>query len=107
MINPDLINDVRQWGYAKGILKDYEPHELFNIRKAQGKKTLEEVQELFMAIHKGSRVEARDAIGDVLVTLIMQADLWDTNVNSCLALAYAEISKRTGKMVDGQFVKDK
>ena len=47
-----------------------------------------------------------DAIGDILVTLIMQAKLWNTNLYDCLNQAYEVISTRTGRMVDGIFVKD-
>jgi len=37
----------------------------------------------------------------------MQARLWNTNLYECLDEAYEVISKRTGRMVDGIFVKDK
>lgn len=109
MINELLINDIRQWGFDKGILnlENLDNHEdLRNLRLAQAEKTKEELRELFDAIESDNREEARDAIGDVIVTLIMQAELWDTGIGSCLYDAYQEIKGRTGKMVDGQFVKD-
>lgn len=106
MINESVIEDIRQWGYAKGILREFEGPELPDRRLAQWKKTEEELWELYDAIEKGDRDAARDAVGDICVTLVMQAELWDTGLGSCIYDAYQEIKNRTGKMVDGQFVKD-
>lgn len=50
--------------------------------------------------------EIVDGIGDTLVTLIGVCEMLDINLVSCLDVAYAVISKRSGKMVDGEFVKD-
>lgn len=100
-----LASNVAKWGYDKGILKEvYE--DLHELQLAQAKKTHEEVVEMSDAILLHDREEVMDAIGDIIVTLIMQAELWDTNIFECLEGAYDVISKRTGKMVDGQFVKD-
>ena len=104
MIDSTLIEDIRQWGFDKGILGAHEYTE--HSRHKQAMKTVEEVQELLEAIQKGSREEARDAVGDIVVTLIMQCEMWDTGLGSCVYDAYQEIKNRTGKMVDGQFVKD-
>lgn len=106
MMNDILINNVRDWGYDKGILAEYKDYELPTIRMAQAKKTYEELHELYDAINSNNRAEAKDAIGDIIVTLIMQAELWDTGIGSCLLGAYDVIRKRKGKMVDGQFVKE-
>tara|TARA_B110000908_G_scaffold73233_1_gene88330 strand:- start:6942 stop:7280 length:339 start_codon:yes stop_codon:yes gene_type:complete len=104
-IMEDLENKVVDWGYAKGILTDHPPTTERKLK--QFSKTEEEVLELHEAILANDKVEAVDAIGDVLVTLIMQAKLWNTNLYECLDEAYEVISKRTGRMVDGLFVKDK
>jgi NTP pyrophosphatase (non-canonical NTP hydrolase) len=98
----ELEGNVIAWGRNKGIL-DWTMH--FK-RKAQFTKTKEEVQELEDAIGACNRDEVIDAIGDVMVTLIMQAVLWDTNLNECLHKAYEQIKERQGRMVDGVFVKD-
>lgn len=45
--------------------------------------------------------------GDQLVTLIIGAHMNGLNLIDCLESAYNVISKRTGKMINGQFVKDK
>ena len=47
-----------------------------------------------------------DAIGDIFVTLVMQTQAWNCTMAECVEGAYNVISKRTGKMVDGVFVKD-
>ena len=94
-----LERQIIEWGEAKGILPNPDP-------LAQWNKTHEEVVELLQAIIKSDRDEARDAIGDVFVTLVMQCGHWGFTMDECVEQAYNVISKRTGKMVDGQFVKD-
>lgn len=51
------------------------------------------------------RVCSQTELGDVLVTLIIQAQGQGTNLEECLALAYNKIKYRTGKTIDGVFVK--
>tara|TARA_R110000822_G_scaffold1894_5_gene9067 strand:- start:1083 stop:1427 length:345 start_codon:yes stop_codon:yes gene_type:complete len=90
---------VVAWAAQKGILKNGTP-------TAQVSKTFEEVEELEVAIMNDDREEIIDALGDILVTIIIQAELQGLSLVECLESAYNVISKRTGKMVDGQFVKD-
>lgn len=94
-----LIQMIEQWGESKGILPD--PHPM-----AQWSKTDEEVMELREAILAGNKEEVKDAIGDIVVTLIMQCKAWDLNLVDCTQHSYTIIAQRTGKMVDGVFVKD-
>ena len=47
-----------------------------------------------------------DGIGDQLVTLIILAELHGSSITECLEHAWNEIKDRTGKMIDGTFVKD-
>ena len=102
-----VFEAVRLWGYDKGILREFSNYgELQCVRLAQSRKTIEEVQELIHAIDQDDRDLVRDAIGDIIVTLCMQAELWETSPQTCLADALKIISKRSGKMVNGQFVKD-
>lgn len=91
---------VIAWANEKGILKYGNPI-------AQCDKTLEEVMELSTAIFNNDKDEIIDALGDILVTLIIQADMNNLNLLDCLESAYNVISKRTGVMKNGQFVKDK
>lgn len=90
---------VEQWAEEKGILSKATP-----IKQAM--KTQEELTELCNAILDNNKEEIKDAIGDIMVTLIIQAKMQGMTIEECLNAAYDVISKRTGKMVNGQFVKD-
>lgn len=70
------------------------------------KKTQEEVNELREAIQNNDKEAISDAIGDSIVTLLLQAEIQKINIADCLQSVYDIISKRKGKMVDGQFVKE-
>jgi NTP pyrophosphatase (non-canonical NTP hydrolase) len=98
----EIINCVREWGIAKGIIGP----EGKATERGQLAKLLEEVGELQHAIRDNIEHEKIDAIGDCTVVLILLADLIGVPFEECLGTAYDVISKRTGKMVDGQFVKD-
>ena len=91
---------VIQWAESRGIVKH-------STALAQARKTLEEAGELLEAAAKGDRVAYQDAIGDVLVTLIVGGACADVDVVSCLNLAYDEIKDRKGHLrADGVFVKE-
>jgi len=90
---------VIEWAANKGILEKA-------TTAAQANKTMEECQELIDAIQDDNREEIADALGDILVTIIIQAKMQNMSLVECLEGAYNVIAKRTGKMVDGQFVKD-
>lgn len=90
---------VIEWAANKGILEKA-------TTAAQANKTMEECQELIDAIQDDSREEIADALGDILVTIIIQAKMQNMSLVECLEGAYNIIAKRTGKMVNGQFVKD-
>jgi NTP pyrophosphatase (non-canonical NTP hydrolase) len=90
---------VETWAEEKGIFDKGTP-------MAQSIKTLEECVELVEAINKNDKSEIIDAMGDIMVTLIIQAKMQNVTLEACLNSAYKVISNRTGKMIDGQFVKD-
>lgn len=95
----ELESAVEQWAFDKGILSKATPI-------AQALKTLEETTELCIAVNKNDKEEIIDAIGDIMVTIIIQAKMQGVTIEQCLESAYNVISKRTGKMLNGQFVKD-
>jgi NTP pyrophosphatase (non-canonical NTP hydrolase) len=99
-----LENQTIDWAFSRGILE--AKNSLDNLREAQLAKTAEEVEELSEAIILQCPDDVKDAIGDVLVTLIIQAELWDFSIQECLAHALSVIQKRTGKMEGMVFVKD-
>jgi NTP pyrophosphatase (non-canonical NTP hydrolase) len=94
-----LIKEVEEWAEAKGILAHAT-----TLRQAE--KTLEETNELICAILNEDSHEIKDAIGDIIVTIIIQAKMQGLTIEECLQSAYDVISKRTGKMMNGQFIKD-
>ena len=100
-----LEKEVVQWAIDKGI-----PLNQLNALKQLGK-TQEELSELrdevvACNIVDGNADHIKLELGDVLVTLCLQAAIWDTTLEECLQLALNKITKRTGKIVNGVFVKD-
>jgi NTP pyrophosphatase (non-canonical NTP hydrolase) len=69
-------------------------------------KVMEEVGELASGLAKKDRAAIADAIGDSFVTLIILATQLRMSPTQCLYEAYQEIANRTGKTVDGVFIKD-
>ena len=95
-----LKHEVEKWAQEKGILHSGTP-----IKQAL--KTQEEVTELLNAIVDNDRAEIIDAIGDIMVTLIIQAKMQNLDLFECLQSAYNIISKRKGIMINGQFIKER
>jgi NTP pyrophosphatase (non-canonical NTP hydrolase) len=99
----NLLENVRAWGESKNISGA-------NAKATPGtqfSKLKEEVGELELGLWWDDQVEVEDAIGDCVVVLTLLAELRGTTLEKCLEGAYNVISKRTGEMVNGQFVKDK
>ena len=115
-----LNKKIATWAKHKGILDNGNPI-------AQAEKTLEECLELIEAVGRykylmdireslsdddycllldAAQEEIRDAIGDIHVTIVIQALLQGEDYTKCVEDVYNIINKRTGKMVNGKFVKD-
>ena len=92
-------NNVHEWADERGIFREA-------TKASQHKKTLEEVDELYFAILNPDKFSAKDAIGDIIVTLAIQAKMWNLSLMECCDAAWNEIKDRTGKMENGIFVKD-
>ena len=91
---------VVQWGEARGIVQNA-------TAMSQAIKTLEETTELLDAINKKNLDEAKDAVGDIVVTLIMVCAVLDINLVDCLKGAYNEIKDRKGYLTkEGVFIKE-
>jgi NTP pyrophosphatase (non-canonical NTP hydrolase) len=91
---------VVRWGEARGIVQNA-------TAMSQAIKTLEETTELLDALNKNNLDEAKDAIGDIVVTLIMVCAVLDVDLVSCLRGAYNEIKDRKGHLTkEGVFVKE-
>lgn len=116
-----LINNVRQWFHDKGISENSNPLK-------QIEKTIEEIIETrdaavkldwltndhniiatgsYSSIVMHLTHELKDGIGDTLVTLIGVCEMYEFSLEECLQQAYDVISKRSGRVVDGIFIKNK
>jgi NTP pyrophosphatase (non-canonical NTP hydrolase) len=98
-LKSSIFDHIRQWAKNRGIYEKGDP-------KTQLIKLYEESGELSQAILKDDKEGIIDAIGDSVVVLTNLAELVGTDIETCIAAAYAEISSRTGRMINGTFVKD-
>lgn len=92
-----LIEQVEEWSKAKGLDKAESSKQFLKVT--------EEVGEVAAALARNDKDALCDGIGDVVVTLIILAQQNNMNLTECLRCAYDEIKGRTGKMVNGVFVK--
>jgi len=90
---------IRKWAKDRGIYDKGNSH-------TQYVKLMEEAGELAKALLKKDRPEIIDAIGDMVVVLTNLAHQEGFDIESCIDSAYNVINKRTGKMINGTFVKD-
>ena len=103
--DPIIVNEstrfqkIRDWAGERGLYTKGD-------KKTQFCKLMEQAGELGRAVLKDDQPEFIDAIGDMVVVLTNMAHLGGTTIEECIDTAYKVISKRTGKMVNGTFVKD-
>jgi NTP pyrophosphatase (non-canonical NTP hydrolase) len=95
----ERFQKIRDWAGERGLYTKGD-------KKTQFCKLMEEAGELGRAVLKNDQEEFVDAIGDMVVVLTNMAHLGGTTIEECIDAAYKVISKRTGKMVNGTFVKD-
>jgi len=94
-----MFQNIRDWAEERGL---YDKGNTIT----QYVKLQEEAGELAQALLNNDHDEINDAIGDMVVVLTNLAHLHGTNIETCIAEAYNVINKRTGKMINGTFVKD-
>jgi hypothetical protein len=111
----ELIEKVKMWGIAKGITGPNGKGTLLGqLSKSQEELTetrdaavrMKSLNDEGMEYHD-ARLDLIDGIGDTTVTLILAAEMAGLDFQGCLQGAYNEIAGRTGKMIGGQFIKDK
>ena len=95
---PDRFDLIRFWAEDRGIYKKGNSH-------TQYVKLMEEAGELASALLKKDKAEIVDAIGDMVVVLTNLSALEDVKIEDCIDSAYNAIANRTGKMINGTFVK--
>lgn len=97
----ELIILVQEWAEDKGIAQgEWSP---------QFEKFQEESEELMaeLEIYDGQTVsdDLKLELGDVLVTLIIGSMRLGISIRECLEMAYNKIKDRSGKTINGQFIK--
>lgn len=92
-----LVELIEEWSRNKELDKAESSKQML--------KTVEETGEIAAALARNNENKLRDSIGDVVVTLIILAQQNDMDLYECLNTAYDEIKGRTGKTIDGVFVK--
>ena len=94
-----IFDSIRNWAEVRGIYENGDA-------RTQYIKLQEEAGELAKAMLKDDQAEFVDAIGDMVVVLTNLAEQRNVRIETCIASAYNQISNRTGKMINGTFVKD-
>jgi len=94
-----MFEDIREWAKTRGLYDKGDS-------KTQYVKLQEEAGELAKALLNHDKAEVIDAIGDMVVVLTNLAHLQGVTIETCVRTAYNVINKRTGKMINGTFVKD-
>jgi len=103
--NPDIqkhedrFDLIRNWAATRGLYDKGNAH-------TQYVKLQEEAGELAKALLQNDKDEIIDAIGDMVVVLTNLAHLQGFEIEECIDSAYNVIAARTGKMINGTFVKD-
>ena len=94
-----MFNRIRTWAETRGLYDKGDP-------MVQYVKLQEEAGELAKALLKDDQPEVIDAIGDMVVVLTNLAHQRGVYIETCIQTAYDVINQRTGKMINGTFVKD-
>lgn len=94
----ELQRAVLTWGSERGILPSDTP-------QAQFLRCVEELGELAAAMARQQPAQIADALGAVMVTLMLLAHLLDRDPVIRREGADEEIHLRQGRMVNGVFVK--
>ena len=93
----NLIENVIQWHRDRNLIEGSDD-------KSQVLKLLQELGELSDSVCKDEDIQ--DDIGDMLVVMINICERNNVTLDDCLTTAYRDIEHRTGRMVDGVFVKE-
>jgi len=97
--NSERFDLIREWAATRGLYDKGNSH-------TQYVKLQEEAGELAKALLKNDKPEIIDAIGDIVVVLTNLAHLEGYDIEYCIDEAYKVIAARTGRMINGTFVKD-
>ena len=83
----EFKTEFNVWGLYKKFKHDKKIEQDFSIKE----------HDVWMSM--------KDEMGDIFVTLIILCEQIGIDPVECLSMAYEKISKRTGKTINGQFIK--
>jgi NTP pyrophosphatase (non-canonical NTP hydrolase) len=89
---------IKQWAIDRGLDKADANRQMLKL--------VEEVGELAAAMARNNRDNEVDAIGDIYVVLTILSMQLGYDVETCIQKAYDVIKLRTGRMVNGVFIKN-
>ena len=96
----ELFEQIEKWAADRKILEN-------STAKAQFLKTVEEMGELSSALAKDDIEGVIDALGDVIVTLVIVARLLNLDLAQCIEEAYKVIKDRKGFLNEaGVFIRE-
>jgi len=95
-LEKQIIKVANGWDLYENTTVDHQ------IEKPQ-----EEIAELEEAIEIGNMGDVKLELGDCLVVLINIAAKMGISLERCGILAYEKIKTRTGKMINGKFIREK
>lgn len=100
MTYEELSAKTLAWAAARGILANSSPNTQFI-------KLAEEFGELAAGLVRHDDKLVADSLGDMLVVMILLAELADMDLLDCLEGAYAEIKDRKGRLTaSGVFIRE-
>lgn len=94
-----LQTNILNWAKERELLRPVN-------KWKQYAKLQEESNELYIAMIDGNKEEIKDALGDCVVVLTILANQCGFDLEDCTKHAYNVIKNRTGKTLNGTFIKD-
>lgn len=94
----EFTENLKKWAADRDLLTK-DPHIQFT-------KIVEELGETSAAYNKKKQYELLDGIGDLFVTIVVWCQQLGIDPLNPINIAWNEIANRTGKTVDGVFIKD-
>lgn len=92
----EVNNKLKVWAKDRGI-DEYSDKQVMKLT--------EEVGELTQSILKENTEQEKDSVGDVLVVLSILCHQRGIDIIESFNMAYSVIENRTGKTINGTFVK--
>lgn len=94
----DYTDLIRKWAIERNLHTQDSSRQLLKL--------MEEVGELASGMIRDDNLKIIDSIGDIYVVLVVLAMQEGLQIEDCIEAAYMEIKDRTGKIVNGSYIKE-